>query len=387
MIKPTSLPTSHPSRLPTIYPSDQPSDQPSSQPSQQPKVIPSSQPSQQPQNQPSQQPIIKPSKQPQNTPSTQPTKQPFVYPSKKPIGQPTSQPSPKFSTPYSFIINTTMLNIDSSSLDNKALTTFKNSMASTMKGVNPSNILVISVLKNIKRVSSLRRRLTSEKVMPFYNEEILSLEKDDNFPNFLVDAVSNDFVVQWNISIVLQVLGYSSSTSAFNSLTSQISSSTNDGSLNRNLKAGNPIVYANAVISNIFYNILLPTYLPTKKPSYQPTYEPTYKPSNKPISSSSSSDNNTLAMNIGIGVGVGVFGIFLLVLLYLYARRTKVTTLKSLKKKDTINKDTTNNIPSYITYESFRKTNVAFVDNPSRRTGPVYQFRPKVERSLQKSYF
>jgi hypothetical protein len=173
-------------------------------------------------------------------------------------------------------------------------------MASTMSGVIAKNIQIIKLFSqsSLLQTSSKKLNLESSKLRSIVN----NFNTQQNQLTYIV-------TVQWNVSIILQRLGYSSSSAAFNSLTSQISTATADGSLANSLQSNNPS-FSGTSVSNIFYNILIPSYKPTNKPSYKPSYKPSSSTNN-----SSSSDN--LGRNIGIAIGENNYFNLIIIITYI----------------------------------------------------------------------
>jgi hypothetical protein len=173
-------------------------------------------------------------------------------------------------------------------------------------------------------------------------------------PTIQSTKFSNTTILLWAITIALENLGYNSTTSAYNSLTNQISLATISGAFSSSLSKGDPI-FSSVSISNKYYNLLAPTISPTASPTGTPTS----------ISGSTSSSSSSLTTDsillIAILVPIGVITI-LIGAFYIY--RSKNTSIKEdNKNKNEKNIEDDNKISERDKSDPIVVTTTSFEDN------------------------
>lgn len=377
LLSPTSTPSTQPTRPPTLLPSLQPTKgptaQPTSVPTRWPSLRPTAQPSEAPRRSPSLQPVLRPSAQPSENPSRAPSR----LPTAQPYDRPTALPTTYLQTPFFFLGETSLANTSASSLDGAALSAFRAALAQCMSGVRSSDILVVAVerarssavTKNKVKVEvdsllwwrRLHRHLRAEGFVEGAKEVEVRLAAESNL---------NTFVVAWNLTIILQALGYASGSEAYTSLTSQVSAATASGEFAADL-ASLDAIYRNVSVSSLFFDVLAPTAEPTAPPPLPPP----------PSGEEAQSQLETLSLDIGVAIGAAIAAVVVFVF---FKRRHQLRKAPSkgdklaaaaaarrLVKRGSL--ELTNHYP--------KRTTVEFADNPTR-----INRQPKIHRNVQKSY-
>lgn len=245
-----------------------------------------------------------------------------------------------------------MANISTTVLNPAALTAFKSAMASTMAGVQASNIFIMNVITVTK--SNLR----------FGVHDLNTRDRppqDNNVRrNTILSSQLSTFRIFWNLTIALQSLEYSSASEAYASLTSQIKAATFSGSLAATL-ASLDKVYANVSVSHVFFAVLEPTMVPT----------PTPVATGGGSSSSDAPISGVIFISVGVGVGMVLcIGVAMCVWRTLF-KKTKVLMNSHAEERQSLP------LPAYYP----KQTTVKYSDNPVR-----FQRQPRVLRNVQTSY-
>jgi hypothetical protein len=301
-VQPTSQPASHPSLQPQSHPSKSPSSQPSAHPS----------------SQPSSQPISKPSKQPSSKPTDQPSKQP----SNQPSSTPTQYPTSNIRTPYTFLAVSTLVDATASYLTIPAQQAFLMSLTSCVNGVRERSFKIVSVEgRNSKR--SLR---IIQKYNSWYTNSFVKLNNENkimiphNFENRvffhrkLFAPTYFILIIKWNITVILQELGFKAFDECFDTMTSQITESMNNGVFLSYLTSSDP-TFTYCSVTTEFFNPFDPTSSPTQPPHINPII------------------GFLQARTILMGICFGFFIIIVVFLIFVYRKMKEKEVIRSEKLK------------------------------------------------------
>jgi hypothetical protein len=248
-------------------------------------------------------------------------------------------------TIYFFAVDSKVENTKATSLESSSLMSFKSAVAGTMAGVRTSSIQILKVTKYTASTSS---RGTKSEYHRFRQES----------------STADVFIISWNVTIVLQSLGFTSGSDAYSSLTQQIAGATSSGLLAERL-ASLDSVFTNVSVANTYFNVLAPTAMPTAAPRR---------------------DGNQLHeiyIDVGIAIGAAIAAAFI----FLYMKRLHLNQKQKVPRNARLwgvrrnsNNDSFGNSPLAMNYHP-RSASIYYEDNPSRMIR-----KPRIERSIQRTY-
>eukprot|EP01038_Epipyxis_sp_PR26KG_P008167 gene8167-11053_t len=294
-VPPTEVPTSVPSPYPTTFTTDYPTLSPSSifipifptplpssfpfstVPSNQPSVVPTFFPtriptrpttkpttSPKPSASPISKPTLKPTANPTATSSTVPSFVSTSSPSEEPSSEPTQSlfPSVSISSFNAFTGSQIVCDVstDTWSSSNTTARAFNAALASTMNGIQMTDIIMTSVVRDEWGCSSTHQ--TSASKLSYMNKRLLLSDTSGVVANYTIKYDFND-------------LGYSSSTEAFDSLATELRSSVTNGNFTSSLRHFASVYSCNALQNASSTSVSLSDYSTVSFESNAPSSAPT----------------------------------------------------------------------------------------------------------------
>ena len=233
-----------------------------------------------------------------------------------------------------------LTNIDAatfSNTSNNAQLAFRIAVAGSVVGIEEDEVAVQSAADLF---TGSRRHLRGQSVNMVRNDEQIENYEDTDTENgdeqsqYQLQSVAQQgqrISVQYNVSFVLEALGYSSAHRAAASVQQQLAAAVRNGSFDGrlalaalSLPGGAQSVLFNVTSSSVVLISTTVDVLRSARPTLQPTMLPTITPTDSGVSSSSSSFSSS-ALNTGgtiaVSVVVIIFGICAVGMLVFYAPR------------------------------------------------------------------